>query len=95
MITLYPKEDNKYLLFQGEWLDLLRERNHEYMVRKRCKGVAVITAVAMTGKPFLYMPSNLVVWRHILLKCRISKTFLLIQKYIGLYFARKLFNTTH
>lgn len=40
-------------LFSGNWLDVIKEQNHEYMVRKICTGIAIIIAVNDKGQIIL------------------------------------------
>lgn len=38
-------DNTKITLFSGDWLDVIKEENREYMVRKICTGIAIIIAL--------------------------------------------------
>lgn len=40
----------KHTLFSGDWLDVIREEDREYMVRRICTGVAILIAINDQGE---------------------------------------------
>ncbi len=41
---------SKQILFSGDWLDVIREKDREYMVRKICTGIAILIAINERGE---------------------------------------------